>query len=171
MHLSLRHGSLPVMKTTKNIKSMKSLPFILATGALALAFAGPLSAGEHHSDEFKAMDTNGDGQVSRAEHSAFTQSAFQRSDADHDGNVTASEWNAACAASNPNEKMDPAATAAQLQLMDTNGDGKISASESDAFGTSLFAKSDKDGDGVITKSEYKAASKALEKEKKQLSSH
>jgi Ca2+-binding EF-hand superfamily protein len=138
---------------------------LLTVGALALALTGSLSANDHK-DEFKAMDANGDGNVSQAEHLAFSQSLFAQSDADRDANVTAAEWDTAATAARPGEKMDPAATAAQLRLMDTDGNGKISASESDAFATSLFAKSDKNGDGVLTKAEYKSASKDFDKDLK-----
>lgn len=136
---------------------------LLAAGALALALAVPMSAGgdKHgHPDEFKAMDTNGDGNVTRAEHQAFTRSLHEKGDADRDGGITAAEWDAVAGKSVAVEKMDAAATAAQLKAMDTNADGKVSLAESESFATSVFTKADTDNDGQLTKSEYKAANKA-----------
>ena len=112
------------------------------------------------------MDANSDGSVTQAEHLAFSQSVFTKSDSDRDASVTGAEWDAACAAQ-PGEKMDPAQTSAQLRTMDVDGNGKISTTESDAFAASIFAKADKDADGLLTKGEYKAAQKEHKKAKKQ----
>lgn len=134
---------------------------------LALVLAAPLSAKDSHKDEFKAMDTNGDGKVSQTEHLDFSRSMFQLSDANRDSGVTAAEWDAAAAASGHGDDMKPEDTAAQLKIMDTDGDGKVSAAESDNFARSIFSQADKDADGLLTKSEYKAGAKELKKAKKQ----
>ncbi|WP_438479556.1 EF-hand domain-containing protein [Oleiharenicola lentus] len=142
---------------------------LLSAGVLALALSTSLHAGEHHGDEFKAMDTNSDGKVSREEHLTFSRSIGKLADGNSDGYVTAAEWDAAAAKSMPGEKMDPAHTAAQLRMMDTDGDGKVSNSESDAFAASIFSKSDTDSDGLLSKSEFKAAQKELKKATKEQS--
>ena len=48
--------------------------------------------------EFKAMDTNGDGKVTREEHAAGARSMFQKMDANHDGMLTPEEMAAGHAA-------------------------------------------------------------------------
>jgi Ca2+-binding EF-hand superfamily protein len=45
-------------------------------------------------DKIKAIDTNGDGMLSRDEHVAGSRSMFDKMDADHDGGITAAEMQA-----------------------------------------------------------------------------
>lgn len=140
--------------------------FIAGSLSVAALTASAKNAGAR--DEFKAMDADGDGKVTRTEHLEFSRSLFKLSDANHDKRVSSTEWIAAAEAAskqgnNPVEKMDPAATAAQLRMMDKNGDSVVSDQESDQFAASIFTRSDKNGDGVLTEKEYKAASKELKK--------
>jgi Ca2+-binding EF-hand superfamily protein len=147
------------------MKNKNTTPSLWIAGALALAAAAPVFAGNHN-DEFSTMDADRDGKVSQAEHLAFSRSLFAQSDANGDAHVTPSEWDAAAVAASPGVKMDPADTAAQLFAMDSDGDGKVSSAESDAYAASVFTRADKNGDGALTQSEYKAAQKEKEKAKK-----
>lgn len=143
------------------MKNKNTTPSLWIAGALALAAAAPVFAGDHN-DGFAAMDADRDGKVGQAEHLAFSRSLFARSDANGDAQVTPSEWDAAAVAAKPGVKMDPADTAAQLFAMDSDGDGKVSRAESDAYAASVFTRADKNGDGILTAAEYKAAQKARE---------
>ena len=49
-------------------------------------------------DKIKAIDTNGDGQLSAAEHAAGSAAMFDKMDTDHNGSLSASEWKAGHAA-------------------------------------------------------------------------
>ncbi len=53
-----------------------------------------------------------------------------------------------------------------FQKMDTNGDGKISKEEWQAFHESKFSELDKDGDGFVTKEEMKEFRKEKKEHKK-----
>jgi Ca2+-binding EF-hand superfamily protein len=162
-----------------------SLP-VFAAGALALALSASLASAQNmaadprdpvpvqdfgrpptqtgvptvvrvqHFDEFTAMDSTGDGKVSQFEHQAFARGMVAKTDANRDGGVTATEWNSAAPTVGV-EKMSSSATAAQVQAMDTDQDGKISVAESEAYSADIFAKADKDSDGQLTKDEYDAA--------------
>ena len=70
-------------------KSTLLLTCGLALFALPCAFAE--HKGEHSAAMFKAMDTNGDGQVSQAEHAASADAMFTKLDVDGDGFLSASE--------------------------------------------------------------------------------
>jgi Ca2+-binding EF-hand superfamily protein len=127
---------------------------LLAAGALALALTASMSAGDHKA-VFQAMDANGDGNLTRAEHQAYTRSLFQKGDADRDGGITAAEWDVV-AVTIPGEKMSAEATAAQLQKMDTDKDNKVSLSESEACATTAFTEADTNNDGQLTQAEFDA---------------
>lgn len=47
-----------------------------------------------------------------------------------------------------------------MSKIDTNGDGKVSKSEHDAFGNQMFKEADTNGDGMISKDEMVAKKKA-----------
>lgn len=49
-------------------------------------------------DKIKAIDTNGDGQLSAAEHAAGSAAMFEKMDTDHNGSISAAEWKAGHAA-------------------------------------------------------------------------
>ena len=121
-----------------------------------LVFAGP---GEHQgrmAERLKAADTNGDGQISKAEAAALPMIAkhFDEIDANHDGQVTSDELRAF------HEKRRAAAHAEHFKKLDTDGDGRISKAEAQANAPRLaahFDQIDANGDGFITSEELKAA--------------
>jgi len=53
-----------------------------------------------------------------------------------------------------------------MKMMDSNGDGKVSAQEYASAAAKRFGKIDADGDGFITKSEMKKAKKKHKKKDK-----
>src|SRR4029453_2666323 len=50
---------------------------------------------------------------------------------------------------------------AEVKMMDTDGDGSISAAEHAAGAKQMFAKMDADGDGIVTAKEKDAAQKDM----------
>src|SRR6476660_5143993 len=142
------------------IPTIRSLSFLCV-----FAMSAPLAA----HDLFKKMDTNHDGKISAAEHTAAAQEMFNRMDSDHDGKVTAAE----CEAGHDrlevreakekgtmhDEAMDKhrMSGAEMVKTMDTDGDGTVSASEHAAAAEKIFAKVDANHDGYMTAAEMKAA--------------
>jgi Ca2+-binding EF-hand superfamily protein len=111
-------------------------------------------AGDAH---FKAMDTNGDGTLSPDEHAAGAKKMFGTMDANKDGTVTPEEMDAA------HEKMAGKKTtkadmssAEKIKVVDSNGDGMLSADEHVAGAKKMFNKMDTDKDGFLSKDELEA---------------
>ncbi len=127
----------------------------LALAALAAGLlSGAVVAGDHggrggRGERFKAMDTNGDGQVTRTEAEASAKSRFDQMDANKDGKLTGDElpgkgrW----AKRHGGEGKD--------------GDKAMAASvgKSDFVDRALkrFDRFDQNGDGVVTQEEIDAA--------------
>jgi Ca2+-binding EF-hand superfamily protein len=142
-----------------------------AAGLSLLTSLFPLrDANAHDWDaKFQKMDTNGDGKISRDEHAAGAKAMFEAMDANGDGKVTAAEMDAAAAKmmderggekeqairAEKGQKTEPAA-ADKIKMIDTNGDGALSAEEHAAGSRQMFDKMDADGDGYLTKAEFKA---------------
>ncbi len=125
----------------------RSITGISTCAALALL------AGCASTDSFARLDTNRDGAGSRAEFDTFMkQEIFSRVDANSDGKVVLSEWQAV------NPKVDQA----RFRKADTNRDGFITRAEADAAlereGTldKIFAKIDTNGDGSLSRGELRA---------------
>ena len=111
-------------------------------------------AGEAH---FKAMDINGDGTLSPDEHATGAKKMFGTMDANKDGTVTPEEMDAA------HEKMAGKKTtradmssAEKIKVIDTNGDGILSADEHAAGSKRMFDKMDSNKDGFVSKAELAA---------------
>ena len=142
--------------------------FALATGAYA--------GGDSGQAEVKMMDTDGDGSISAAEHAAGAKQMFQKMDADGDGIVTAKEMDAAhqdmpTANKGSTAESDTAgasrlgksegmhhdkSAAAKIKMIDTDGDGTITAAEHEAGAKKMFEKMDKDHNGKLSAAEVQA---------------
>lgn len=134
---------------------------LLALGMCATVdvFAGD-GEGKEAGDKFAKMDTNGDGKITSSEHSSGARSMFQSMDANQDGSVTVAEMDAVHAGMKhegmKHEGMKMS-SADKIKKMDSNGDGKLSASEHEAGSRDMFARSDANQDGSVTAEEMKAA--------------
>jgi len=113
------------------VKSRKT-PLILACGlallALPCAFANSDDSGCGRC-EVQAMDANGDGRISRAEHAAGARKMFDKMDANHDGIVTAAEMDAASEAKADRAGTDQLSSAEKIKAIDIDGDGQLTAAE------------------------------------------
>lgn len=142
--------------------------FALATGAYAGGGSGQA--------ELKMMDKDGDGSISAAEHTAGAKQMFAKMDADGDGIVTAKEMDAAhkdmptAHQESTSESSTGTASrlgksdsmhhdksaAAKIKMIDTDGDGTITAAEHEAGAKKMFEKMDKDHNGKLSAAEVQA---------------
>ncbi len=135
------------MKTSKTYSRMLAcglslfvLPLVLAGGA---------------DKKLDKMDTNGDGQVSRAEHTAGAQRMFAELDTNRDGVVTATEMEAKADKKNRGEM----AASEKIKMIDQNADGRLTAAEHAAGSEEMFAKMDTNQDGSLSANELEAGHK------------
>lgn len=141
--------------------------YLLAGAALAAlvssdAIAQPVVAAA--ATEFKAMDTNRDGKVSRDEHAAGARAAFQKMDGNHDGKVTASEMEAAHRAiAGGDAAADSVSAADKIKAVDQDGDGVLTAAEHAGASRTMFDRMDADHDGLLTPGEMAAGHAAMMK--------
>ena len=159
------------MNLTKKQNASLLLACGLALAALPCAFADHMR--EHSDAMFKAMDTNGDSQVSRAEHAASALKMFTDADTNHDGMVTLAEMKAAYAkmkadmpAKTDKPMKEEMSAEEMIKMCDQNGDGQVSAAEHAANADAMFTKMDTDGDGFLSASEFSAGHASMMQDKK-----
>lgn len=139
---------------------------ISVTGGLALA-----DSGTSRSDKgargaawmsFEAIDTDGDGVITRAEALAAARARFDARDTDGDGALDADEFAAAMAGMNGRAGPRAASRGAamfdrMLAWRDSDGDGKLSFDEIGAPPVlRMMERADRDADGVVTRAEFDA---------------
>lgn len=110
-------------------------------------------AGDAAARHFAAMDGDGDGAVTIDEHVEGAASMFATMDADADGTVTAAEMDAAQRTLGGDARL---ASADKIRVVDTNGDGALSATEHALGSRGMFEAMDADGDGRLTAGEMRA---------------
>ena len=137
---------------------------VLASAALAsVAFAaGPKPAGADA--EFRTMDTNKDGKVSADEHAAVSKKMFDTMDANRDRKVTAAEMGAAhqrVTGKKAGKSDMPAAD--KIKVIDSDGDGILTAEEHAAGSRAMFEKMDTNKDGFLTLRELAAGHASMMK--------
>jgi EF hand domain-containing protein len=98
---------------------------------------------------FERMDTNKDGQVTRAEADAVEQQLFARLDADKDGVLTAKE------AEDGGRALRAQELEARFKALDGNGDGKLDQPES-KLPPAVFERLDQNKDHALTLVEFVA---------------
>ena len=153
--------------------SSKFLTVAVASLLASSAFAGEEKAHDPMASagakdpieaEMRIMDANKDGKVSATEHVAGAQEMFKAMDANQDNRVTSDEMDAT---QKPWKSQDAAhhkgqaSSAEKIKVVDTNGDGALTAQEHAAGSKAMFTKMDTDKDGYLTAPEIKAGHKQL----------
>lgn len=116
----------------------------LLTVALCLSGIPAMAEGDRL---LTALDTDGDGALSRAEFMVLREEMFARIDSDGSGALTEAEVTAAqeAAAERMRQKRD-------LWSQDADGDGQLTLAEFTSK-TPGFDRADRDGDGVLSQAE------------------
>lgn len=134
---------------------------LAATAALAAGavFADPQARhekmhGEQFGEHFAALDTNGDGAVSRQEFDAMRDGHLAQADANRDGLVSYEEHKGAREAQDREQ---------YLKRHDKDGDGRVSIGELSAKGEGHFERMDRNDDGVISKDEMGSGKRRMER--------
>ena len=103
------------------------------------------------------MNTNKDGKVSAEEHAAASKKMFDMMDANRDGKVTAAEMTAAHPrVTGKKAKKSDMPAADNIKVIDTDGDGILTAEEHAAGSRAMFEMMETDKDGFLTKDEIAA---------------
>jgi hypothetical protein len=134
--------------------------------ALSLVIGALLSvqalAGPGIDKEFAAMDGDGDGKVTAAEHAAGARTMFAKMDADRDGKVTAAEMTAAHkAVTGRTAKTSEMTAHDKINAVDADADGILTADEHGKASAAMFAKMDTNHDSFLTKQEMAAGHAAM----------
>jgi Ca2+-binding EF-hand superfamily protein len=113
---------------------------------------------------FSALDTDGDGSISKAELRKAVAN-LAKLDADGDGNITQEEAGAG-GPGGPGGPMggmgDPAQMVDRMMSADQNGDGKLTPDEVDPRMGMMLRGADTDGDGAVSKEELTAAMQQMQ---------
>ena len=129
--------------------------WLAVCGGLAVG-SGALAAPPAPS-EFRAMDSNHDGKISRDEHAAAAKRMFVTMDANKNGMVTAAEMDAAHErVTGQKAKKGDMPAAARIKVIDTDGDGVLAAEEHASGSRSMFDGMDTDKDGALSAAELSA---------------
>jgi Ca2+-binding EF-hand superfamily protein len=111
---------------------------------------------------FSAMDTNSDGKLSPDEHAAGARKMFNTMDANKDGRVTAAEMDTAHEkVAGKRATQADLSSAEKIKVVDTDGDGILTADEHATGSKMMFDKMDTNKDGFVSKPELEAGHAAM----------
>lgn len=120
-----------------------------------------LGVAAHAEEKARSMDANGDGMVSASEHADAAKMKFERMDTNKDGFVTAAEMDQSSMAMGKDHQMRQPPSADKIKMMDSDGDGKLSAAEYASATKKMFDSTDTDKNGSISRAEMEASHKAM----------
>ena len=150
------------MKAVRKISFGSGVPVSAATLASVAFAAGPKPVAANA--EFRTMDMKKDGKVSADEHAAASKKMFDMMDGNKDGKVTAAEMGAAHQrVTGRKAKKSDMSAADKIKVIDTDGDGILTAEEHAAGSRSMFEKMDTDKDGFLTRTELAAGHASMMK--------
>ena len=143
------------------MKSFRKVKFSSIALGGSILLASPTFAAEPQSAsadvEFMKMDTNKDGKISADEHAAAAKQMFDMMDANRDGKVTAAEMDAAHQrVTGKKATQADLSSVEKIKVIDTDGDGILTADEHAAGSRAMFARMDTDKDGFLSKAEFAA---------------
>ncbi|WP_072506281.1 EF-hand domain-containing protein [Phaeobacter porticola] len=141
------------------MKHSKFIAIVVAVGSLigatgAVAKPGYGGKGGHGPRmSFEEIDTNGDGQITKAEMEGLREARFTAADANGDGQLTLAEMEAAA------QTRARTRAAAMLERMDADNDGTLSLEElpKPRRMGKMFDRVDANDDGAISKEEFETA--------------
>jgi hypothetical protein len=158
-----------IVAGTLGISALAALPFAVQAAAPAYAVAQdtppspqatPAPGAKPGGMAARMMmrsDADKDGNITRAEDQARAAQRFAKLDTNNDGQIDAAERKAAADASGRGGMM----IGRMLDRLDANGDGVISRVEYDAQTKARFDRLDANGDGVIDATERAAARSSM----------
>lgn len=133
-----------------------ALAAILA-GTTTIGIAGYAVADNHRGGKghmIEKMDTDGDGNITKAEVDALKASRFAEADANGDGGLTMAELDAFHEAERARRMAERKQR--MFERSDKDGNGAISVDEFEARGGSMFDRLDSNDDDVISADEIEA---------------
>jgi hypothetical protein len=141
----------------KRVQLTGALVLALPYGLTASASPQTADAKPASGDRLKMMDPNGDGKISPEEHAEVTARMFTTMDANADGKVTAAEMTAGHQrVTGAKPAKSEMSAAEKIKVIDTDGDGVLTAEEHRAGSRTMFERMDTDRDGFISKAELDA---------------
>lgn len=126
---------------------------LFALGAPAIAEKTGMM--DRHKAHLEAVDTDGNGKISKAEADAAREKKFKEADLDGNGSVSLEEYEALA------EKRRQMKLKRRFERSDTDGNGTLSSDELGSRRASHFERMDKDGDGEISEEERKGMHKKM----------
>lgn len=137
--------------------AMYSVP---AFSAEPMLTTGGYATQLHKMEMMKMLDANGDHKVTADEANAYYTTIFDELDKDKDGSVDAKEW----AGPTGKTKLDLTTggysrelrSLKMMDLMDKDGDHKVTKDEFLNYHKAVFAQTDTSGDGELTAQEWVA---------------
>ena len=145
------------------------MTYVLKLAALGIAITfGAVAADQAEAREgrpgFEALDTNNDGQLTRAEMEAHRAVRFADTDTNGDGLLSLEELQA------KGEERAQKRAARMMDRLDANDDGLISEEELSKMRSGrmgrMFDRVDSNGDGSISKAEFDTARQKMEERRK-----
>jgi Ca2+-binding EF-hand superfamily protein len=111
---------------------------------------------------FKAVDTNGDGRINRAEASVIAGFDFSSADTNNDAALTRPEYQAAMTTITPEsdgarEARDRRAAPVSFETADKNKDGRVNRTEASDIPDFDFTSADANDDASLTRHEFRVA--------------
>jgi len=130
----------------------------LAVLSIAIAHGEDRAAAKAAEAQFKALDADADDRLSPAEHAAGAKKMFDAMDADKDDKVTAAEMDAAQKKISRKKKAGDKKLSSKekIKVVDTDGDGILTATEHESGSLAMFDRMDGDRDGFLSREELAA---------------